>query len=686
MTGPSAPPLLLGAALLWWGWQGGHPALALGLALLVEAAPRSPWRWHAEPRDFHRLADVTNLLFVAAALVLFAQHGARGVFALAGWLPLVLVPLVLGQRLSLGRRMPLGALFLSLRGRPGAPGAPEDAGVDVGFAYLAVVLVAALVEGGGPWLYPGTAALAAWALWAVRPRRTRALPWALLVLGAAGAGLAGFTGLQAGQSAVEARILAWFEQRLWQRSDPYRAETAIGQLGRLKLSDRILFHVHGHDPAGGPLLLRQASFRSYRHGTWHAPREGFSPVDRDGAADRWRLAPGAAPREVRLGIVLRRGRGLLPLPGDTTTLAGLPAEALVVNPWGAVVARKAPGFASVRVAHGGGASRDAPPGAQDLAVPEPQRELLAGLVAELGLAGRDPAEAEARLRAFFDEGFRYSLRSEAAFGGGTALARFLTRSRAGHCEYFATATVLLLRAAGLPARYATGYSVQEYLPLGAHVVRRRHAHSWALVWTGTRWRDVDLTPAVWVEADAAGAPWWQPLYDAASWVSFGFQRWRWAEREGLEAEDLLWLLPPLLGLLIWRLARRPLVLRRAREAAPAGPEAEGGVFAGAYACLAARLGPRAPGETLRAWWRRVAPGDGSDVPSAAVRELLDLRYRERFAPRGLSPAERERLARLAGEVERRLGRRRGRLRTSPGCSPGDRARRAGPGPRPPASR
>ncbi|MBT8330725.1 MAG: transglutaminase-like domain-containing protein, partial [Deltaproteobacteria bacterium] len=39
------------------------------------------------------------------------------------------------------------------------------------------------------------------------------------------------------------------------------------------------------------------------------------------------------------------------------------------------------------------------------------------------------------------------------------IENFLTRSRSGHCEYFATATVLLLRQAGIPARYARGYSV-----------------------------------------------------------------------------------------------------------------------------------------------------------------------------------------------------------------------------------
>ena len=43
----------------------------------------------------------------------------------------------------------------------------------------------------------------------------------------------------------------------------------------------------------------------------------------------------------------------------------------------------------------------------------------------------------------------------------TKVAEFLLKTRAGHCEHFATATTMLLRAAGVPTRYAVGYSVQE---------------------------------------------------------------------------------------------------------------------------------------------------------------------------------------------------------------------------------
>ena len=61
------------------------------------------------------------------------------------------------------------------------------------------------------------------------------------------------------------------------------------------------------------------------------------------------------------------------------------------------------------------------------------------------------------------------------------MSRFLLRTRSGHCEYFATATVLLLRQLGIPARYAVGYAVHEATGR-KYVVRQRDAHAWCLVW------------------------------------------------------------------------------------------------------------------------------------------------------------------------------------------------------------
>lgn len=72
---------------------------------------------------------------------------------------------------------------------------------------------------------------------------------------------------------------------------------------------------------------------------------------------------------------------------------------------------------------------------------------------------------------------------------------FLFDTRQGFCEHFASAFVILMRAAGVPARVVTGYQGGELNPFdNAMVVRQSDAHAWAEVWlAGEGWRRVDPT-------------------------------------------------------------------------------------------------------------------------------------------------------------------------------------------------
>lgn len=74
---------------------------------------------------------------------------------------------------------------------------------------------------------------------------------------------------------------------------------------------------------------------------------------------------------------------------------------------------------------------------------------------------------------------------------------FLFDSRKGFCEHFSSAFVIMMRAAGVPARVVTGYQGGEINPLdGTLVVRQSDAHAWAEVWLADRgWIRVDPTAA-----------------------------------------------------------------------------------------------------------------------------------------------------------------------------------------------
>ncbi len=88
---------------------------------------------------------------------------------------------------------------------------------------------------------------------------------------------------------------------------------------------------------------------------------------------------------------------------------------------------------------------------------------------------------------------------------------FLFDKKRGFCEHYASSFVLLMRAAGVPARVVTGYQGIEKNEVGDYyVVRQSNAHAWAEVWLGNDafskkgWVRVDPTamiPPERIEAD-----------------------------------------------------------------------------------------------------------------------------------------------------------------------------------------
>ncbi len=76
------------------------------------------------------------------------------------------------------------------------------------------------------------------------------------------------------------------------------------------------------------------------------------------------------------------------------------------------------------------------------------------------------------------------------------LAHFLFDRRQGHCEYFASAMAVMLRAVNIPSRVANGFQSGEYNPVsGWVVIRASDAHSWVEAWLpGRGWTTFDPTP------------------------------------------------------------------------------------------------------------------------------------------------------------------------------------------------
>ncbi|MEM9588125.1 MAG: transglutaminase domain-containing protein [Planctomycetota bacterium] len=110
----------------------------------------------------------------------------------------------------------------------------------------------------------------------------------------------------------------------------------------------------------------------------------------------------------------------------------------------------------------------------------------------------DSAREKARLVSrHFQTKYQYSLDPISRPARTDPIAHFLATNHPAHCEYFATATTLLLRAGGVPARYVTGYVASERNDDDDYwIARNRDAHAWVEAYddASQTWFAVESTP------------------------------------------------------------------------------------------------------------------------------------------------------------------------------------------------
>lgn len=118
--------------------------------------------------------------------------------------------------------------------------------------------------------------------------------------------------------------------------------------------------------------------------------------------------------------------------------------------------------------------------------------------------------------------FKYSLDALSVPEKVSPIFYFLESSKTGHCEHFATAATMLLRANGVRARYVTGYVVREYSAFqDMWLVRGRDAHAWVEVWHDDHWERFEPTPP----ADQV-SQFGRGVKDRWDWLMFQIDKWR----------------------------------------------------------------------------------------------------------------------------------------------------------------
>jgi hypothetical protein len=689
------PPFLLGAALLFWGWQSDFLIPGAVMALVLEAARFVRLRWEFSEDDFSRVWTFCSLLFLAAVVFAFTANEGPATFgdffqnpnfrtqggaglstartgaALFRWLPMIFFPFITMQAFSVRDAVPLAAVSLLVRRRRkkakqfGGP-IPPARNVNVGYPYfVAVVLSAGVHPAENNTYFWGVAVMLTWALWAHRSRRFAVPVWVGALALAVGLGFFGQRGLGQLQSFLEQHYPRWFARLVGRRFgfDPTRNQTALGNIGDLKSSDAIGIWLETQNKDPMPEYLREASYRIYKSHVWSAgsSKTDFTGINEDFPnAQGWTLLRGKTnTTSVNITCYLQGAAkdsgnplGLLPLPHGSARLEQLPAYVLKNNSAGAVLA-EGPRLLMFDIWYSPGASLDSPADEnEDLNIPPDERPAFDALAAELGLENLSREQKLRTVLAHFRNNFTYSTwqgftRLKA---GETHLSRFLSQTHSGHCEYFATATVLLLRAADLQARYAVGYAVHEGRG-NKFVVRASDAHAWCLVWdekTKT-WENFDTTPPSWVEVEGKRKSLFQWFKDLWSRLGLEFSKFRYGQSH--VRQYLILAVVPVLGLLLYRI-----IFRRGRKRHSGEKTAEKELFdwpgmdSDFYQLeikLAERGVARGASEPLNQWLRRVVEKPGLSELRAPMVEILRLHYRYRFDPNGLSTADREALKKQA---------------------------------------
>lgn len=644
--------------LLFWGWQVQWLPLAIIMAILASLSLKTGWRWQLNNQDFNRIADLCVLLMAGAFLYYYNQlRSIQALLSMTQLLPALIFMLWGVQLYSQRQAVNYSALSWRIRRQVRRRLRPEPGYVDITFPYIVLCLLAASTANQHTiGFFLGFTGLLILGLWLNRPPATRLKHWLFLMLLAVSSGYLAQQQLHQWQLALEEKVVAWFETWLWQNERNWQQQTtALGDMEPLKTSNRIRFRVQ--QPWPKMQLLAETYYNHYYQGAWQARITRYpTPPTLQAQADgtTWRLQPDSLPikpitpyQYLYIYTALPKGNGLLALPEGTYQLSELPVGTLQGYPLGAIRAAQGPSQLRYRVDYGATDSLHPPPQAEDYYLLPAIQQRLQPLLTEIGLIpALPPSHAAQTLQNWFTAHFRYRLGSTRHNTLNTpdeALYQFLYTERQGHCEYFATATALLLRAAGIPSRYVSGYSVQEYdADSRMQIVRQRHAHAWVQAYWDQAWHTLDTTPDDWANLEAQQNPWWQALADHWDALQFQGQQWLLFSERQRQNQILLFLLIFLsigLGIRLWH---RPRIQHKLE---PVITKADDPGRLSPFYLVIQKLNQQpatarlCPSETLPAWLHRLAQHSTTPAIWQPLLDLLVLHERYRFDPQGLTPLQ-----------------------------------------------
>jgi len=526
----------------------GRPVIGLIAALLVEAKSWIKVRWDFDESSYESAWQLSFIMIALAAMVIWLDESRyTAILVLLTWMPPLLLPLQFVQSYGMKDSIRLGSFsFLAKQSRArnkrlGLKWDPVE--FNFGNVLLVVTLLASSVgmEKLSYAFLPGLIILCAWALLATGRCRLRSLVPVMVLAG--GIALAGQYGLE--------NLEKWIQQMSGRSSghfNPNSNSTLIGTRGGVRQSADIVWRLQTKPGSRPPKLLRTATYMNFIGDSWRNQRRPFSELDAL-IIDEMKYhfisneVSDADALESLSTYTLRGGvrpKDPLPLPGHVSGVLGHERDEIEKNVIGTVRILPTDPVVEMDVFWNGEVYAELPVRLNEpLRLTPSERKMIRQVVKEIGLDEVVGLEAKLNLLKewFYDE-FQYTrdltIQNPVGFRNRdsnkpTALAQFLTDVRAGHCEYFATASTLMLREVGIHSRYAIGYAVMETDGnRGSYVVRGTHGHAWVRVWDSqaNEWIDFDPTPPDWFGSLPKTDTLVQKFQDGLKRIREDFYLWR----------------------------------------------------------------------------------------------------------------------------------------------------------------
>lgn len=635
------PPYYIGAALLFWGLESDNILLGFLLAVILEASHLIKEKWTLSEQDFTRISDLTSVIFITAIGLILLNKPPLTFFRYTTiWLPVILLPLVLAQLYSTNEKIIIGTQIGSKKKKKSYRHAP----MDFSFYYIILTLFAAgAANSRSQFYFPLIAILIGWMLFHNRGKSFK--PWVfgatllLVIL----TGYFGIIGVEKSHNYL--RKKSWEMMRSYylnKYSDPYKSNLAYGAAGKLKQSGKIIIRVH--NTKNPPPLLKEASYINYNSAVWTSSHRPFTAATLTDET-KWDLIAKPHPTTSQTIIEqnIPREKGLLARPVYSYRLVSPNLFELERSSPGTLRALDTAPVITTTFFHGVEKPLDDLPDQFNLVIPDREKKILNQTAGEIWKK-KDSAQVKAgKLHRYFSDNFSYSLNLQNRTLHKTLLANFLTSTKKGHCELFATASALLLRTAGIPSRYVTGFAVEEYSELEkSYIVRERHAHAWCEAYVDGKWITVDNTPANWQNMDRKNRSFLEPMTDLFSYLKQQYKRFQIGSEQNYDT-ILSIVIVVLAMILIYRIYRR-LQLRKNSDSKvvkhrsftpPPSP------FSELEQWLQETAGPRHQGEQFFSWLKRISAA--KQLPSDEIVSLYTLHQKLRFDPDHFSQNDLEKL-------------------------------------------